>query len=54
LAVDAPDERVSRWSTDRRAAIPGLPDVAPGVDLPTCLLTVVRGRTIYDAAATGA
>jgi len=49
LAVDAPDERVSRWSTDPRAAIPGLPDVAPGAPIPSCRRTVIRGRTIYDA-----
>src|SRR5207244_1078312 len=51
LAVDAPDERVSRWSTDPRAAVPGLPDVAPGVELPTCLRTVRNGETIFDAAS---
>jgi hypothetical protein len=49
LGVDAPDERVARWSTDERAAVPGLPDVAPGLDLPRCLRTVVRGRQIYDS-----
>ncbi|MEP6598073.1 MAG: amidohydrolase family protein [Actinomycetota bacterium] len=46
-AVDAPDERVSRWSTDPRAAIPGLPDLSPGATLPTCLQTVLRGETIF-------
>jgi predicted amidohydrolase YtcJ len=53
LAVDAPDERVSRWSTDPRAAVPGLPDVAPGVELPTCLATVLRGQPIHDAGLLG-
>ena len=48
LAVDAPDERVSRWSTDPRAAVPGLPDIAPGAELPTCRATVLRGRPIFD------
>ena len=48
LLIDVPDERVARWSTDPRAAQPGLPDVSPGADLPTCRRTVVRGRTIYD------
>jgi predicted amidohydrolase YtcJ len=48
LAVDAPDERVSRWSTDPRAAVPGLPDIAPGRELPSCLLTVRDGRTIFE------
>ncbi|HEY3714040.1 MAG TPA: amidohydrolase family protein [Jatrophihabitantaceae bacterium] len=27
----------------------GLPDLAPGVALPTCVRTVVRGETIYEA-----
>ena len=49
LGVDAPDERVSRWSTDERANVPGLPDLAPGVDLPRCLRTVLRGTLIYDS-----
>jgi len=49
LGVDAPDERVARWSTDPRAAVPGLPDVAPGRELPRCLLTVRAGETIFDA-----
>jgi predicted amidohydrolase YtcJ len=53
LAVDAPDDRLSRWSTDPRAAVPGLPDLAPGAELPTCLRTVLRGRTIFDAARSG-
>ena len=48
LGVDAPDERVARWSTDPRAAVPGLPDLAPGQPLPECLRTVSRGRTIYS------
>ncbi|MHA3705178.1 hypothetical protein ACXR2U_23650, partial [Jatrophihabitans sp. YIM 134969] len=51
LGVDAPDDRVSRWSTDPRAAVPGLPDLAPGVDLPRCLVTVVAGRIAFDADA---
>lgn len=49
LGVDAPDDRVARWSTDPRAAVPGLPDLAPGQPLPTCVRTVLRGRTIYSA-----
>lgn len=49
LGVDAPDERVARWSTDPRAAVPGLPDIAPGVTLPTCLATVLRGTALHDA-----
>jgi predicted amidohydrolase YtcJ len=50
LGVDAPDERLSRWSTDERAAVPGLPDLAPGQDLPRCLRTVSRGIELYDSA----
>jgi predicted amidohydrolase YtcJ len=32
----------------------GLPDVAPGADLPTCMRTVLRGETIFDAHEDGA
>ncbi|WP_052230345.1 amidohydrolase [Streptomyces sp. CT34] len=48
LIVQAPDERVQRWSTDPRSGTPGLPDLSPGNDLPVCLRTVVGGRTIFD------
>ncbi|MFR9726393.1 amidohydrolase [Streptomyces sp. MS19] len=48
LVVQAPDDRVARWSTDPRSGTPGLPDLAPGEPLPTCLRTVVGGRTVYD------
>ncbi len=47
LVVQAPDERVERWSTDPRSGTPGLPDLTPGRDLPVCLRTVVGGRTVY-------
>jgi predicted amidohydrolase YtcJ len=53
IGVDAPDERVSRWSTDERAAVPGLPDLAPGAELPRCLRTVLRGRRIFDSGELG-
>jgi predicted amidohydrolase YtcJ len=53
LGVDSPDERVSRWSTDERAGIPGLPDLALGVALPRCLRTVLRGRQIFDSGELG-
>jgi hypothetical protein len=46
LGVEATDEQLSRWSTDERA---GLPDLAPGLELPRCLRTVVRGRQIFDS-----
>ncbi|MGN6608291.1 MAG: amidohydrolase [Jatrophihabitans sp.] len=47
LAVDSPDERVSRWSTDPRSAVPGLPDIRPGVDLPVCRAAYRRGRVLF-------
>ncbi|MFJ6787710.1 amidohydrolase [Streptomyces angustmyceticus] len=47
LIVQAPDERVQRWSTDPRSGTPGLPDLTPGNDLPVCLTTVVGGRTVF-------
>jgi predicted amidohydrolase YtcJ len=53
VGVDAPDERVSRWSTDERSAVPGLPDLTPGAAVPRCLQTVVRGRQIYDSGELG-
>ena len=49
LVIDAPDERVSRWSTDPRSGVAALPDIAPGRPTPRCRRTVVRGRVIYDA-----
>jgi predicted amidohydrolase YtcJ len=49
LGVDTPDERVARWSTDPRAAVPGLPDIAPGRELPGCLATVRAGVALYDS-----
>ncbi|MGD3111525.1 amidohydrolase [Streptomyces sp. YGL11-2] len=48
LIVQAPDERVERWSTDPRSGTPGLPDLSPGNALPVCLRTVVAGWTIFD------
>ncbi|MFE2990097.1 amidohydrolase [Streptomyces sp. NPDC059262] len=47
LVVQAPDDRVARWSTDPRSGTPGLPDLTPGAQLPLCLRTVVGGRTVY-------
>ena len=49
LVVQTPDERVAAWSTDPRAGVPHLPDLHPGLDLPTCVMTVVRGRVAYEA-----
>ncbi|GGX87891.1 amidohydrolase [Streptomyces fructofermentans] len=47
LVVQAPDDRVARWSTDPRSGTPGLPDLTPGAPLPVCLRTVVDGRTVF-------
>ncbi|MFE1861510.1 amidohydrolase [Streptomyces anandii] len=47
LVVQAPDDRVARWSTDPRSGTPGLPDLDPDRDLPVCLRTVVGGRTVF-------
>ncbi|WP_254813027.1 amidohydrolase [Streptomyces cavourensis] len=47
LLVQAPDDRVARWSTDPRSGTPGLPDLTPGAELPVCLRTVVSGQTVY-------
>lgn len=47
LIVQAPDDRVARWSTDPRSGTPGLPDLSPGAELPVCLRTVVGGRTVF-------
>ncbi|MET9922138.1 amidohydrolase [Streptomyces sp. NPDC006435] len=48
LVVQAPDDRVARWSTDPRSGTPGLPDLSPGAELPVCLRTVVGGRTVHE------
>ncbi|MFF3755464.1 amidohydrolase [Streptomyces sp. NPDC002018] len=47
LVVQAPDDRVARWSTDPRSGTPGLPDLTPGRPLPVCLRTVVAGHTVF-------
>ncbi|MFI8964488.1 amidohydrolase [Streptomyces sp. NPDC053493] len=47
LVVQAPDDRVARWSTDPRSGTPGLPDLTPGRELPVCLRTVVSGQTVF-------
>lgn len=53
LVVQAPDQRVAGWSTDPRSGTPGLPDLTPGLPLPTCLRTVVDGREVFDSGALG-
>lgn len=47
LVAAAPDSRVQRWSTDPRSGVPPLPSLDPSQTLPTCLRTVLRGRTLY-------
>ncbi|MBA4862073.1 amidohydrolase [Streptomyces sp. PSKA54] len=47
LLVQAPDDRVARWSTDPRSGTPGLPDLSPGAELPACLRTVVFGQPVF-------
>jgi hypothetical protein len=46
---------VAAWSTDPRAATPGLPDLPEDRQsaLPRCLRTVVAGRVVHDAGALG-
>jgi predicted amidohydrolase YtcJ len=34
LVIETPDQRISNWSTDPRAATPGLPPLHPGAELP--------------------
>ena len=51
VVVQTPDERVAGWSTDPRSGTPGLPDVAPGVELPQCLRTVIAGAIAFDSGA---
>jgi predicted amidohydrolase YtcJ len=51
LVVQTPDARVAAWSTDERAGVPGLPDLTPGLPLPECLRTAVRGRPVHDLLA---
>jgi len=48
LAVQTPDARIAAWSTDPRAGVPHLPDLHPDAELPTCVMTVVRGAVAYE------
>jgi hypothetical protein len=48
LVVQAPDERLSAWSTDPRSGTPGLPDLTPGASWPTCRRTVVDGTVVHS------
>ncbi|WP_337060700.1 amidohydrolase [Kineococcus sp. G2] len=49
LIVQAPDRRLSGWSTDARSGTPGLPDLSPGAPAPRCLRTAVDGVLVHDA-----
>jgi len=49
LVIQAPDDRVARWSTDPRAGVQGLPALGPGTTPPRCLRTVVRGEPVFTA-----
>jgi hypothetical protein len=48
LVRPAADPSVARWSTDPRSRVPLLPDLTPGVTLPTTLATLVAGRPVFD------
>jgi predicted amidohydrolase YtcJ len=45
--ANGPDDRIARWSTNLRSGTSGLPDLTPGLALPTALRTVVAGRMVY-------
>ncbi|WP_299572568.1 amidohydrolase [uncultured Williamsia sp.] len=47
LVTAGSSESVQRWSTDPRSRTPALPDVTPGVDLPTCRRVLRGGAEIY-------
>jgi predicted amidohydrolase YtcJ len=49
MVVQAPDGRLSAWSTDPRSGTPGLPRLAADVPEPACLRTVVSGSTVFDS-----
>lgn len=41
-------EQAADSRADERSGVPGLPDLTPGLDLPRCLRTAVRGRPVHD------
>jgi len=49
LVRPAADPSVARWSTDPRSRVPLLPDLTPGVTLPSTIATIVDGRVVFDA-----
>ncbi len=50
LDVQAPDARLSAWSTDPRSGTPQLPVIDEQGDLPRCLATFVHGTPVFSAA----
>lgn len=48
LVRPAANPRVARWSTDPRSRVPLLPDLTPGVTLPTTIATISGGRVVFD------
>ena len=46
--MQAAEGRFSSWSTDARAGIPLLPDLAPDAPDPVCLRTVRGGVVLHD------
>ena len=48
VVVQAPDVRLSAWSTDPRSGTPGLPPLLRDHPLPRCVRTVVAGTTVHD------
>jgi predicted amidohydrolase YtcJ len=53
LVRPAADPKVARWSTDPRSRVPLLPDLTPGVELPSTLATLVDGKVVYDSGLFG-
>lgn len=49
LGVQAPEGRLSAWSTDARAGTPQLPLLGPDLPRPQCVRTIRAGRVIFDA-----
>ncbi|MFI5954238.1 amidohydrolase [Cryptosporangium sp. NPDC051539] len=52
LVVQAPDDRLARWSTDPRAGVHGLPALSEDAIPPRCVRTVVRGVPVFVDPAT--
>ena len=48
FVVQAPDGRLSAWSTDPRAGTPLLPELGPDIPRPVCVRTLRAGTVIFD------